>query len=130
MFLQDLNTTEALSCWLLVVVCTFLFGLTANLLALPSAKCHLNTFSISPLLEIPKYPGYLPKIYSTTWSPMSTHYVLQTSPASILGISHIEVLCSTTGVESSTTVYSLHFGCFSFFLPPLLTPRLYYGLYP
>lgn len=100
----------------------FLFGLRANPFALPSTKCNLNAFTVLSLIEMPKYHGYIPKMFFTMWSPMNHPLCFANLTWFHFGISHIVMFCST-GAESSTTVASVHFGCFSFFLPPPLTPK-------
>lgn len=120
MLFQDLNIREVLSCRLLVVICAFLFGLWANLFALPSTKCHLNAFTILFLTELPKYHGNIPTLFLTTWSPMKHPLCFANVTWFHFGISHLVMFCSM-GVESSTSFF------IAFFSTLPLTPKHYYG---
>lgn len=95
MLFQDLNIREVLLCWPLVLICAFLFGLRANLFAFPSSKCHLNAFTVLSLTEMPRYQGYIPKIFLTVWSLMNHLLCFANLMWFHFGISHIVMFCFT-----------------------------------
>lgn len=118
MLFQDLNIREVLSCWLHVVICAFLFGLRANLFALPSTKCHLNAFTVLSLMEMLKYHGYIPKIFLTTWCPTKHPLHFANLTWFCFGISHLVMFCNA-GPESSASFFFVFCLLFLFSTPPL-----------
>jgi len=105
------------------VIWAFLFGLRANLFALPGTKCHFRC----PLYIVSYRDAQVLWLYTQD----ILHYVVSYEAPTVfckphlvpfVRISHIVMFCSM-GVESSTTLSSLHFVCFPFFFPLLSPPN-------